>query len=66
LFSQVEGRVPKGAYKEFFCARIVEYFEARILDIAPWTGMPPLSNLVKGSPASIEKLKELLNQGEVQ
>lgn len=29
LFSEVEGRVPKGAYQRFFIERINEFFEAR-------------------------------------
>lgn len=29
LFSQVEGRIPKGAYREFFTDRINEFFAKR-------------------------------------
>lgn len=40
LFSDLEGRVPKGKIQEFFVARIREYFEWRRLDLAPF-GFPP-------------------------
>jgi hypothetical protein len=29
LFSESEGRVPKGAYQKFICERIVEFFANR-------------------------------------
>lgn len=33
LFSAVEGRVPKGAYQEFFIDRINEYFDKMTQEI---------------------------------
>jgi len=39
LFSELEGRVPKGAYQRFFIERIQEFFGWRRLDLAPF-GFP--------------------------
>ena len=39
LYSEVEGRIPLGAYKEFFSERIREYFESRRLELSPY-GFP--------------------------
>lgn len=39
LFSALEGRVPKGAYQDFFAARIQEFFEHRRLELTPY-GFP--------------------------
>lgn len=61
LFSELEGRVPLGAYQEFFCARIREFFGREELDLAPWTGEPAKSAVVVGSPGAIKLLKEQLN-----
>lgn len=40
LFSELEGRVPKGNYQRFFIERLREFFEWRRLDLAPY-GFPP-------------------------
>ena len=41
LYSEVEQRVPKGAYQEFLQARIQEYFSTRRIDLATLIpGMP--------------------------
>lgn len=40
LFSELEGRVPKGKHQEFFVARLREFFEWGRLDLAPY-GFPP-------------------------
>jgi len=60
LFSEVEGRVPQGAYQEFLTARIQEFFGGKILDLSEWTGQPPCTNLVKGNQQTIELLTALL------
>lgn len=62
LFSEVEGRVPQGKYQEFFSRRIIEYFESRRLDLAPWTGQPADTFFVSGSPDSISLLKRTLDE----
>lgn len=53
LFSEVEGRIPMGAYQEFLIQRINEFFEWRKLDLGE-------GRFVAGPPESIEHIKELL------
>lgn len=39
LYSAVESRIPKGAYKTFFTERIRDYFDSVELDLSPY-GFP--------------------------
>lgn len=41
LYSELEGKVPRGAYREFFSARINEFFETRAVDLSSLVGLPP-------------------------
>jgi len=34
LFSELEGRVPKGAYQRFFLERITEFFATKAVDFS--------------------------------
>ncbi len=36
LYSELEQRVPQGAYQNFFLERIREFFESRRLDLTPF------------------------------
>jgi hypothetical protein len=56
LFSELEGKVPKGAYQAFLVERMREFFEHTSLDISPW--LEPLGSplYVRGSPNSIDAL----------
>jgi hypothetical protein len=60
LYSEAEQRIPKGAYQEFFSARIREWLELRNLDLAPWTGGAPGELLIKGKPAALSWLVDQL------
>lgn len=63
LWSAVEGRVPLGAYREFFEARLAEFFsEAATLNLAPFIPNTDPSLVVRGSPAAIERLKAFLQK----
>jgi hypothetical protein len=64
LYSDLDGRVPKGAYQSFFTARLREYFSWKHLDLAPYSGSPPGAFIVSGTPETIEALKRTL-KGEV-
>ena len=64
LFSDLEGRVPLGAYQRFFSDRINEFFAHRQLDLAPWAGTEPGEFVVSGSASAIEALKQTL-KGEI-
>lgn len=55
LHSEVEGRVPKGAYQRFFLDRISEFFNHRRLGLEPY-GFPP-GFFVKGPPEMLARLE---------
>jgi hypothetical protein len=59
LYSEVESRVPKGAYQQFLEGLIREFFDSRSMDLAPFG----LEGSVKGSERTISLLKERL-EGE--
>jgi hypothetical protein len=63
LFSDLEGRIPKGAYQAFFIDRIQEFFDSRSLDLAKYLPGLPTSAIVRGSAAAISILDKLLTQG---
>lgn len=63
LFSEIEGRVPKGAFKEFLSSRIREFFFNRTLDLAPYTNGEPGAFTISGSPDAIARLEKLLQKG---
>lgn len=52
LVSSLEGRVPKGAYQEFFIARIREFFD--------WERCDTGNGVVIGPKETIEELKRRL------
>jgi hypothetical protein len=52
LWSEVEGRVPKGAYQAFLLERIREHFDWQSLDLAPFG----LEGFVRGPRDSIDAL----------
>jgi len=64
LFSELENRVPLGAYQRFLCERIDEFFRHKRLDLAPWAGTDEGAFVVSGSPEALEVLKRTL-KGEV-
>lgn len=51
LFSEVEGRVPQGAYQTFLCDRIREFFAYKRFD----TG----SGIVQGPASAIEMIRNI-------
>lgn len=57
LFSDVEGRVPKGAYQRLLTDLINQYLDNRVLDLAPYFGTLPGIHLVKGSSQTIDLVK---------
>lgn len=58
LWSEVDCRVPSGAYRAWFLARLHEYRTWRTLDLAPF-GFPP-GMFVKGPEEVIRRLTERL------
>ena len=53
LYSEVERRVPKGAYQAFLVDRIRKFFLNRQLQL-------PTGEWIEGSPEAIEYLEEVL------
>lgn len=56
LWSEVEGRIPQGAYKAHLERLLREDFETKRLDLSPYIGSPLGAVEVRGHPASIEAL----------
>jgi hypothetical protein len=59
LFSELEGRVPKGKYQEFFIERMKEYFEHRPLALEAYG----LSGTISGPKDTIDALERKLKDG---
>lgn len=59
LVSDLEGRVPHGAYIEFFSARTKEYLEWETLDLGLFGG--PAGYFVKGPKEMIQYLKGVVH-----
>lgn len=64
LFSELEGRVPYGAWTRFFVGLVREFFSSRELDLAPWAGTDPGAVVLRGTPESIAILRKVLT-GEI-
>ena len=58
LFSELEGRVPKGKYVEFFIERLRDFFDSRTLDLAPFGFQP--GYYVRGPKDMIDALERRL------
>lgn len=63
LFSEAEGRVPKGAYQRFFNHLLASFFDTREMDLSPYAGTLPGEMTVRGRPEVIDRLKQLLEKG---
>lgn len=59
LYSELEQRVPMGAYQEFFIERIRDFFDSRRLDLTPF-GLQGF--YVFGPKAMIEALEKKLKE----
>jgi len=64
LYSELEGRVPKGSYLRFFSARLVEFFECKTLDLAPYVNALPGVHVVSGRPETLAALREALEKAK--
>ena len=64
LYSELEGRVPHGAYSRFLIDQLHSYFSQRHLDLAPYINGDPGAFVVSGSPEAILALKHAL-RGEL-
>lgn len=64
LHSDLEGKVPKGAFQTWLRERIAEFFNSKRLDLAPY-GMPQ-GFVVFGSKDVIETLQKFLSQQAIK
>lgn len=62
LYSELEERVPFGAYQKFFNLILTQALTSSRLDLSPFLGTNPGETIVRGDPASIERLKAHLEQ----
>ena len=60
LFSEAEGKVPFGAYRDFFSLKIRETLSSESFDLGPVLGEMPGYYIISGRPEVIRKLKSLL------
>lgn len=56
LFSEAEGRVPRGAWQKFLVERLTEYFHHRRVDVGVLINRPPGDVLIEGNDHSINQL----------
>lgn len=61
LFSELEGRVPHGAYSRFLVELLRQHFAAEFLDLAAYRDAPAGVFVVSGTPETVKQLKEILN-----
>lgn len=62
LYSPLEGRVPYKANSDFITGLLRDFFAARQIDLAPWTGSTPGAMILTGSEAAIESLRVVLTK----
>ena len=60
LFSELEGRVPKGAYQKLFNSLLRRWMDSRELDLAPYIGALPGEHLISGHPETLDRLQSKL------
>ena len=65
LFSDVEQRVPLGAYQRFLTELLIAYFNGKVLDVSHWAPAAMMiapGTTVRGSAGAIETLETLLKE----
>jgi len=60
LYSDLEGRVPHGAYSRFLINLLQVHFAEQALDLAPYVGSEPGTLQVTGTPEAIIALTRRL------
>lgn len=60
LYSDLEQRVPFGAYQRFLSSLIRGFFADTSLDLAPWLGVPPGAFVIRGPREAIAALERHL------
>ncbi len=57
LYSDLESKVPFGAYQRFFLARLNEFFTWKTLDLGPYLGTTPGTFAIRGNPEVLKALE---------
>lgn len=60
LWSDVEQRIPKGAFQRFLMERIAEFFNSDSLDVSKYRSVAGGTPIIRGSPAVIEVVRNAL------
>ena len=60
LYSELEQRVPFGAYSRFISQLLRQHFSEQRLDLAPFLDCAPETLIINGSPEAIATLKRKL------
>lgn len=66
LWSEVEGRVPQGAYQQFVCGAIRDFFSKRTIDISNHLEGAPGSVLVTATPEDLDLILRNLHKGDLK
>lgn len=65
LYSELEGRVPLGAYQRFLSDLIRSHFSEKSLDLAPYVpNAAPGAFIIHGSPEAILAAKDALEKSK--
>lgn len=65
LWSDLEQRVPQGAFQQFLIDRLNQFFNHRTLDIAPYVGCTPGVHLIQGPVETLRLLQQaFINQSK--
>ena len=62
LHSEVEGRVPRGAYKRFFDSLLAIALDWTTFDLSPYAGTLPGELTLRARPEVAAKLRSLLER----
>lgn len=62
LYSELEERVPHGAYQRFFNLLLSQALSSRSFDLAPFLGIDPGVAVIRATPEVIARLKAHLEQ----
>lgn len=66
LFSELEGRVPKGSYQRFFNDLLRRFFDHQELDLGPFIGALPGEHVIRGTPETLAKLSQYFKEQSCQ
>ena len=61
LFSEIENRIPTGAYQRFIIERVQEFFSHRRLDVSEAFGAPKGSMIISGPADAILHIYNLIS-----